>query len=281
MQTMLEAWHIDKSPEELLELLQKVRSMNMHLVSSLIFLIWDIMITFDDEVRYIWRLPRFSPTKWIFLITRYIAVFSLCRMCSLNIPLPLSLTPPESSVCVRIYIAQKTCSGVLFICAQALLMTRACALYFCNRKVAISMGVFLILQVPSIPVIIHFLLPKHYAVMCIKITAARDVILFSVVSIVPFLIILGLTITKYVTGLKAGWGQIPIVSLLVKDDIRLVSIFVSWITATAIATNFISPIFGYTGLYWIMSILPASVRIPNSYQKQPHQLPDLKNPILP
>lgn len=41
---------------------------------------------------------------------------------------------------------------------------------------------------------------------------------------IPQLMVVGLTIMKYISGRKAGWGKIPIVGCLVRDDIILVSI---------------------------------------------------------
>ena len=47
---------------------------------------------------------------------------------------------------------------------------------------------------------------------------------FSVSAILPQLFVLGLTIKRFISGLRAGWGRIPIVSRLVRDDIILVSV---------------------------------------------------------
>ena len=49
-------------------------------------------------------------------------------------------------------------------------------------------------------------------------------LLLSVSAILPQLFVLGLTIKRFRAGLRAGWGRIPIVSRLVRDDIILVSV---------------------------------------------------------
>ena len=49
-------------------------------------------------------------------------------------------------------------------------------------------------------------------------------LLLSVSAILPQLFVLGLTIKRFRSGLRAGWGRIPIVSRLVRDDIILVSV---------------------------------------------------------
>ena len=42
-------------------------------------------------------------------------------------------------------------------------------------------------------------------------------------ALLPQLIVVGLTVIKFFAGLRAGWGKIPIVSMLVRDDIILVT----------------------------------------------------------
>ncbi|KDQ50455.1 hypothetical protein JAAARDRAFT_42119 [Jaapia argillacea MUCL 33604] len=43
-------------------------------VSSFAFLMWDVCLTLDDEVEYIWRQEWSSPAKSLFLFTRYFSV---------------------------------------------------------------------------------------------------------------------------------------------------------------------------------------------------------------
>ena len=51
-----------------------------------------------------------------------------------------------------------------------------------------------------------------------------SLLLFSVSAILPQLVVVGLTIKRFISGLRAGWGRIPIVSRLVRDDVILVSV---------------------------------------------------------
>ncbi|KAH7930753.1 hypothetical protein BV22DRAFT_1124771 [Leucogyrophana mollusca] len=46
-------------------------------VGALSFLIWELCITFDDEVDFIWSKSCKSPIKWMFLLLRYIGLGSL------------------------------------------------------------------------------------------------------------------------------------------------------------------------------------------------------------
>ncbi|KAF8991433.1 hypothetical protein BDQ17DRAFT_1433096 [Cyathus striatus] len=244
------------TPEQLLVMVQHMKYL---LTAILAFLLWDIAITFDDEVRYIWHLHRGSPTKWVFLITRYLAVFILSLVVSLNIPLALTLEQMNPSICHRIFIVVRIGIGILLSFVQALLMTRAYALCFRNRGVAVGMGALLIVQIPMIPIAVYLSLPSEYAVACVQVARPRTAVILVVFALLPFLIILGFTITKYYTGLKAGWGNIPIVSRLVKDDIMLVAGLVSWGLMTVLLSNFSSSVYGHIALYWILALAPSSV----------------------
>ncbi|KDQ52714.1 hypothetical protein JAAARDRAFT_198061 [Jaapia argillacea MUCL 33604] len=51
---------------------------NYSALSSIAFLVWDLLLTFDDEVTYIWPQPKRSPSKWLFLFTRYYSL--VCQM---------------------------------------------------------------------------------------------------------------------------------------------------------------------------------------------------------
>jgi hypothetical protein len=46
-------------------------------VAALAVSAWDVCITFDHEVERIWSLPWRSPTKTLFLISRYGSILAL------------------------------------------------------------------------------------------------------------------------------------------------------------------------------------------------------------
>ena len=72
--------------------------------------------------------------------------------------------------------------------------------------------------------------------------------LFSVSAILPQLLVLGLTIKRFISGLRAGWGRIPIVSRLVRDDIILVSVICEFRRKRRVCRSFRSLKFVVEGL---------------------------------
>ncbi|KAF8202569.1 hypothetical protein BJ912DRAFT_920915 [Pholiota molesta] len=109
-------------------------------------------------------------------------------------------------------------------CIQALLMLRVYALYTQDRRIAIAMATLLVAELGSMPATIHLTLPDAVGNMCMKPITIRDI---ACLAILPQIIVLGLTVVKFLSGLRAGWGKIPIVSRLVRDDLILVTVIAS------------------------------------------------------
>ncbi|KAF8159236.1 hypothetical protein B0H34DRAFT_655556, partial [Crassisporium funariophilum] len=196
--------------------------------AALVFLLWDTLITWKDEVHYIWPQSIRSPTKWVFLFTRYFGILAQARLVSVNMSLTLGTF--STDICRMIYISQVICGGVLMACVQSLLMLRVYALYIQDRRVAYAMIALLVAELGSMPGVIHMTIPNDIGQMCMKPITIRDIALFGVSAVLPQLLVLGLTIVKFLSGLRAGWGKIPIVSRLVRDDVILVSVIGEWET---------------------------------------------------
>lgn len=184
----------------------------------------------------------------------------LRRLVSVNMSLILGACSVD--ICRRLYIYQVVFGGVLMACIQAVLMLRgivisklqssyrllfyivAYALYIRDRRIAYTMAALLIAEVGSIPALIRATIPKDIGTICMKTITVRDIVLFglvlflchknnvilrfpllcSVSAVLPQLLVLGLTVTKFLSGLRAGWGETPVVSRLVRDDVIQVSI---------------------------------------------------------
>lgn len=49
------------------------QAVNRSSIAALAFLVWDILITFDDEVKYIWPRP-WNYMKCVYFFVRYVPV---------------------------------------------------------------------------------------------------------------------------------------------------------------------------------------------------------------
>ncbi|KAK0454696.1 hypothetical protein EV421DRAFT_436257 [Armillaria borealis] len=116
--------------------------LNMGSSSAIAFLIWELLITFDREVDFIWK-PRNSWIKWAFLFARYFPLLAgLCGRVIDSIvlyrqPIPIPLNA------LRIwYICQVLILHLMMLGAEIVMMARVYALYNRNRYIG---GVFLLL----------------------------------------------------------------------------------------------------------------------------------------
>ncbi|KAG1866022.1 hypothetical protein F4604DRAFT_985077 [Suillus subluteus] len=50
------------------------REVNYHVVSSLALQLWDVVITLQSEIEYIWPKPWNSFFKWLYLSLRYLSL---------------------------------------------------------------------------------------------------------------------------------------------------------------------------------------------------------------
>ncbi|PPQ94707.1 hypothetical protein CVT25_009562 [Psilocybe cyanescens] len=232
-------------------------------VGALALLIWDIIITFPDEVHYIWPQSQRSPTKWVFLLTRYFGLLAQASKLTNVFTSASSSTRRLVSICLTvidsqfsieecrmIYATQVVCGGILMACIQAILMLRVYALYSQDRRIAVAMITLLVAEIGSMPGVIQLTMPTNTGNMCMKPITVRDIALFGVSAILPQLLVLGLTIVKFFSGLRDGWGAIPIVSRLVRDDIILVAVIVVWVVISAALTS-INTMYGYIGYSYV------------------------------
>ncbi|KAJ7619851.1 hypothetical protein DFH06DRAFT_1341932 [Mycena polygramma] len=66
----------DGALDELFMVLSQTRQINCVLISAVTFLAFDICITFDDEVQYVWK-ERWSLPKGLYLFGRYFGLLNL------------------------------------------------------------------------------------------------------------------------------------------------------------------------------------------------------------
>ncbi|KDQ53231.1 hypothetical protein JAAARDRAFT_39611 [Jaapia argillacea MUCL 33604] len=117
---------------DLVKAIVETQQVNYCSLSSLAFLIWDVCITFGDEVNYIWRQSNRSPIKWLFLFTRYVSVVG--QMIFFLRTLGFFWTPPTPrAICHPWFIAQSLWTAILIIAVELIIGIRVYALYQSSR----------------------------------------------------------------------------------------------------------------------------------------------------
>ncbi|KAF9524406.1 hypothetical protein CPB83DRAFT_886285 [Crepidotus variabilis] len=221
---------------------------------------YDTLSTCFDEIQYIWTQPLKSPTKWVYLMTRY---FSLLMQIQITV-MTLTLTPElyDVATCRKLFYLRALSGGLLMHCIQCQLMLRAYALFIHARRIAVAFIAFFVAEVAAGPTLIHFADEVSLAqtgsngMLCIRKIRILDLWLFGVSCTGPHLIIIGVTIFKFLKELPAGWGRIPIVLRVVKDDVSLVLLIISLVTSISIAARFNS-MYAYVGFNWLIALVPS------------------------
>ena len=62
--------------QDIATLLQDLRIFQFLEAASLTILLYDYVLSFSDELRYIWR-AKWNPGKWLYLAIRYIATIEI------------------------------------------------------------------------------------------------------------------------------------------------------------------------------------------------------------
>ncbi|KIM45410.1 hypothetical protein M413DRAFT_429877, partial [Hebeloma cylindrosporum] len=232
-------------------------------VASLAFLFYEIFITFDDEVNIIWSYAQ-SLTK------------STNRT---NRAIEIAITKHLSMVTTSLkgwYMCQVVFGGILMAGVEAVLMARVYALYQKSLRVGL---VFLALILgEAIAVIIGVV--KHipgddFSASSLLLTSPGSYTYFGIGAIITQITILVLTLVKYKTAVKEGWGKAPIMMLMVRDGTVVFFAFLILTITTVIYTNWPTEYYALIGTSWFLSVVAsAGCRLIINMQKLPEQETD-------
>ncbi|KAK0484383.1 hypothetical protein EDD18DRAFT_709774 [Armillaria luteobubalina] len=232
--------------------------LNMGSSSAIAFLIWELLITFDREVDFIWSKPRYSWIKWSFLFARYFPLLAglagrvIDSIVLYRQPIPISLNA------LRIwYICQVLILHLMMLGAEIVMMARVYALYHRHRYVG---GVFFLLllgESTSVIVGLALNLPsKDFDSGDLITTSSKSFIYFGISAMISQVVILGFSLSRYIRG---DWKGVPIVSLMIRDGTLAFAVlfFVSMLLVvyTELGLTYSTPTFA-----WLINFISVAVR---------------------
>ncbi|KAJ8593003.1 hypothetical protein M405DRAFT_635378 [Rhizopogon salebrosus TDB-379] len=192
------------------------REVQYHIVSSFTFLLWDIMITSQNEIEYIWSKPWNSFFKWLYFYLRY---FGLATQIFHLFTAPyLNSGNASKSNCFIWYVYAAVLSQLHTTAVEIILAVRVYALFNRSRRIAILLGLLMILEYIMLVFMVCKYLPgvviKPY---CILSEPPPESVYHITVIMGTQTTLLGLTLMKHSLAKRAGWGRTPLVSLLIRD----------------------------------------------------------------
>ncbi|KAF8878308.1 hypothetical protein BD779DRAFT_1214954 [Infundibulicybe gibba] len=183
-------------------------------LAALIFLAWDLVMSFGDEYEYMWK-RNWTPVKCIYLFCRY---FSLVVQIVNHVVTqgPMSKVPVARTFCRTWFAFQGACTISLVFSINALLMLRVYALYDRSRRVATFLVIIFFADVISVSI-------QSY--LCVKASVFDQACLMTdtpptVVSCCIEMLVMQGTLwgmTWWKRNRNESWTRTPLVSLVVRD----------------------------------------------------------------
>ncbi|KAG7098623.1 hypothetical protein E1B28_000545 [Marasmius oreades] len=186
-------------------------------LSASCFLLWDICITFDREVEYIWSKPSNSWTKWAFLFVRYFSLLTqFCfRAIEFHIIYDPSFTIAHKSALQIWFGLQVVPVFLIMLGAEIVMMARVYALYNKHRWVGVGFLLILFAEVTAVAIGLGLTFPRNDIHSFDLIThSSQSFVYFSIAALLSQVIILILSIIRYVRG---RWGRARIIQLMIRD----------------------------------------------------------------
>jgi len=185
-------------------------------IAALAFLVWDILITTDEEVKFVW--PRsWSYTKAIYFFIRYIPVMVEAS----NLLIGTELTPifhftPHD--CYIWIVYQTVALSLILTAVDTILILRVYALYHGNVVMRWVVPSLFLIEIVGVVVGLALSLPKFtYNNLCVVINAPRTLIIYAVAAILFQAMLFAATIYKFILAVRDGWGDVPLLVLLTRD----------------------------------------------------------------
>ncbi|TFK70782.1 hypothetical protein BDN72DRAFT_502208 [Pluteus cervinus] len=196
---------------------------NFASAAALACLIYESVITFDDEWRYMWRRGIYrcrrpiTVTKCIFFFTRYFA-FAFQLSNQYLIAGPFGKSSVKESDCIHWFIFQTAGVQIQQWMVEIILLLRVCALYSHTSTIYIFLTFVFICQMG----VVVFAMFRTFTSLafneyCIPKSTPPSILYFCLRTFFLQLLIGALTLAKRKTAVRDGWATTPILVLVTRD----------------------------------------------------------------
>ncbi|KZO95613.1 hypothetical protein CALVIDRAFT_564657 [Calocera viscosa TUFC12733] len=126
------------NPLDIQDIVRSSLILNQAYIGSLAFILYDHVLTLNDEVRYMWSWDRIEIGKILFFLNRYLVPAEYA------VTLYGFLATPSLTVCKSLYTFQEFSSLASLAVVQIVLLTRTWILWGANKLLLATLIVFLI-----------------------------------------------------------------------------------------------------------------------------------------
>jgi len=243
--------------QELIGTLHAAQILGYNLTASLAFLTWDICITIDQEVEFVWMTPGTSWSKILFLFLRYFPFFVLIAIQGVAAQFRRKIIIPLHT-CESFFLFQFIAIIFTIIAADIVFMIRVYALYNRQRWVTVIMVSLLGIETVASSIMIPYAVTRVTFNLFCYITVPTHIYFgMSLVLLVPpatsFLFILA----KQIIAIRDGWGSTPLMVLLIRDGTwGILGLIGVWAINPLIAI-IIGKALAHVSHVWFMSVVPS------------------------
>ncbi|KAJ7703121.1 hypothetical protein B0H17DRAFT_89113 [Mycena rosella] len=191
-------------------------------IAALVFLVWENLITLDDEVEYIWPKPRTAWVKSVFLFLRYFPL--AVQLCNRILDEKVIQQAHLSYSALRAwYISQAVVAYLGMTGVEFVMMVRVYALYHNSRWIGWGLGCVLLAETIAVIAGIFITLPGvHFEPQLLLTKVPHSFAYLGISALVSQAIILGLTLHRFLQG---QWAGTSLGNLLIRDGSIVYFIF--------------------------------------------------------
>ncbi|KAH6919333.1 hypothetical protein BKA70DRAFT_47775 [Coprinopsis sp. MPI-PUGE-AT-0042] len=196
-----------------LEHLKATQVVGWNFAAAVAFLVYDVLITFPDEVRLIWPIP-WSFTKVVFFFIRYFPI--VMQMSTQFYGVPLLEYSPRGCYIWNVYQAL----GAILVMGAVdyILILRVFAMYPRNKTVRWLSVILYAAEMSTMAIGIGLSVPQlEFDKHCVVFKTPITTLISAGCPIVYQAFLFGVTLWKFIVAVKEGWGHVPLVVLLIRD----------------------------------------------------------------
>ncbi|KAH9485097.1 hypothetical protein JR316_0002004 [Psilocybe cubensis] len=211
------------SPYSSADIARGAQAVNRSSVAALTFLVWDVLITMDDEacsneslVKLIW--PRsWTYTKYVYFLARYLPIMTQISILFIGTELSAYFHFTTHD-CYIWQIYQGVAASVIVGAVDTILILRVHALYHGNQIIRRVVAVFYAMEIIGMAIGLALALPGvTYDNLCLVLSVPHSLIIYGGATIVFQFFLFSLTLYKFIEAARSGWGDVPLIVLLMRD----------------------------------------------------------------
>ncbi|KDQ55170.1 hypothetical protein JAAARDRAFT_37700 [Jaapia argillacea MUCL 33604] len=194
-----------------------LQAVNRSSVAALVFLFYDIVLTFDDEVNLIWSRP-WSYTKFLFFYVRYMAAATQVSALFVTAEISPHFTYTQHQ-CLIWEVWQGVASMSLIMAVDVVLILRVHALYSGNPTITRLLLITYTLEIACMTISLVLSVPGVvYNDVCLVTWVPPAIFLWGAATISFQAILFTLTAYQFFVGLRLeGMGKTRLGWLLMRD----------------------------------------------------------------